>query len=313
VYGNTYVAFGLNVSSQFPLPAVPEGHDTRFDTVYIRKARPNFDWAGLLNEADAGDYFVAALKTGDLRYAVVKGKRMIFCPSKSVSDDMATFMMQTMATGAAFTILLRQRGLLTLHASVIRRAGKTIGFVGDSGYGKSTLAEYFSQQGYQLLSDDVAALSVSGDKVDVRPGYPLVKLHRPSADSLLRSDDSLQKMMDGRTFVTKSVNNFDPVPLDRLYLLEDSFHQHTKLLPVNSQAFIFQLVQHTHGSQHLVRDDYQSRLLEQCATVARTIPARVLRRKKGLEQLPSVLKIVERDLDISRPASAFDDAGSAQS
>ena len=75
---------------------------------------------------------------------------MIFCPSKSVSDDMANFHDgRRWLRVQLFLLLLRQRGLLTLHASVIRSKGKDyIGFVGDSGYGKSTLAEYFSQQGY---------------------------------------------------------------------------------------------------------------------------------------------------------------------
>jgi len=303
---SNYLAFGLHIESgiRLPVPTASAELCNPYPTVSINKARPDTDWAGLLSDADGGDCFIAALKAGGLRYAVLEGKQIVFLPSEDVPGPMASFMMETMATGFAFSILLRQRGFLALHASVLRKGSNTIGFVGDSGYGKSTLAEFFSQQGYDVLTDDIGALRVSDKEIRVVAGYPLVKLHRPSAHSLLRAEESTQKMMDGRAFVTKSLTNYDPVPLDRLYLLEKSFSPATELSTINPQSLIFQLVQHTHGSKHLVRDDYQSRLLQQCTTVAKHVPIRVLHRKAGLEHLPAVLEVVEDDLSMSQSVSA---------
>ena len=48
-----------------------------------------------------------------------------------------------------------------LHGSAIAIDGKAYAIVGDSGAGKSTLASAFLNQGYQLLSDDVIAVSLS--------------------------------------------------------------------------------------------------------------------------------------------------------
>jgi hypothetical protein len=293
----SYLAFGLNVESQFSLSGVPEGSSPDLPKVSIQKARPDFDWAGLLDDADAGDNFAGVLNTGQLRYAVLDGESITFQPSKGVSRSLASFMMETMATGSAFAILLRQRGFLALHAAVLRKGEYTIAFVGDSGYGKSTLAEFFSQAGYQVLSDDIGAVRVMGSRVTVVPGYPIIKLRSASVNSLLPQEGASQyPMMDGRTYVAKENAGFEPVKLNRLYLLTDSFSAATRIRSVNVQRLVFHLVQRTHGSKHLVRNDYQSRLLQQCATVAGEIPARILERKEGLRHLHDAIRVVEDDL-----------------
>ena len=57
--------------------------------------------------------------------------------------------------------ILMQRRLLPLHGSAIAINGKAYAIVGDSGAGKSTLASAFLNKGYQLISDDVIAVSLS--------------------------------------------------------------------------------------------------------------------------------------------------------
>ena len=57
--------------------------------------------------------------------------------------------------------LLMQRKILPLHGSAVAIDGKAYAIVGDSGAGKSTLASAFLNKGYQLLSDDVIAVSLS--------------------------------------------------------------------------------------------------------------------------------------------------------
>ena len=57
--------------------------------------------------------------------------------------------------------ILMQRKILPLHGSAIAIDGKAYAIVGDSGAGKSTLASAFLNKGYQLLSDDVIAVSLS--------------------------------------------------------------------------------------------------------------------------------------------------------
>lgn len=224
----------------------------------------------------------------------------MFWPSSNIPREESFFMMQTMATGFAFSILLRQRGFLTLHASILQKYDKTIGFVGDSGCGKSTLAEYFSQQGYSVLSDDIGAIRVSSNCIEVLAGFPIVKLRRSSA-SMLRKEtrDFYNEMMDGRRHVAKPSVEPSPVELDRLYLLEDTFSSFSDLVTISVQKLVFELARNTHGCKHLIRDDYQARLLQQCAAVAERVPTQVLHRKEGLDHLASTLAIIEDDLRVA--------------
>ena len=74
--------------------------------------------------------------------------------------------------------LLMQRKILPLHGSAIAIDGKAYALIGDSGAGKSTLASAFLNKGYQLLSDDVIAVSLLNKKYCQLfiPSYPQQKL-----------------------------------------------------------------------------------------------------------------------------------------
>ena len=69
--------------------------------------------------------------------------------------------------GTCMGAILMQRKILPLHGSVIAIDGKAYAIVGDSGAGKSTLASAFLKRGYQLLTDDVIAVSFSEDRHSV--------------------------------------------------------------------------------------------------------------------------------------------------
>lgn len=62
--------------------------------------------------------------------------------------------------GTCMGALLMQRKILPLHGSAIAIDGKAYAFVGHSGAGKSTLASAFINKGFQLLSDDVIAVTL---------------------------------------------------------------------------------------------------------------------------------------------------------
>ena len=67
--------------------------------------------------------------------------------------------------GTCMGAILMQRKILPLHGSAIEIDGKAYAIVGDSGAGKSTLASAFLKQGYQLVSDDVIAVSLSQENL----------------------------------------------------------------------------------------------------------------------------------------------------
>jgi hypothetical protein len=95
-------------------------------------------------------------------------------------EDTATYLL-----GPIIAFVLRLRGLLGLHASAIEVEGTAVVVVGPAGAGKSTTAAAFALNGWPVLTDDVAVIAIRGDRMDVVPSYPRVRLWDDSARGLL--------------------------------------------------------------------------------------------------------------------------------
>src|SRR5690606_8330052 len=81
---------------------------------------------------------------------------------------------------------LGQLGRQVLHASAVRLAdGRVLGFVGQSGLGKSTLAAAFAAAGASILTDDCLLIEPRGPGFAAIGNYPGVRLNEDSATRLL--------------------------------------------------------------------------------------------------------------------------------
>src|SRR5205085_11291512 len=72
-----------------------------------------------------------------------------------------------------------------LHATVVTKDGNGLALVGDSGYGKSTLAAAFLRAGYRLLTDDLLVLHGTATGFEAQPALPRLKLFPRPARALL--------------------------------------------------------------------------------------------------------------------------------
>lgn len=300
-----YIGYGLNIKSDYPLIGAQPGSHSNLPTVSIHRARPDFDWAGLMSRNNRGDFLLAHLDDV-LHFWVENGESITMTPDKNADPEEAEFLIRSMSAGFALALLLRQRGLLVLHASILQKGGHTIGFVGESGWGKSTLAEYFSQNGYDVLTDDVGALDVRGETVFVVPGHAFVKLRRGATNELLCDVKRVRRCPDGRVHLKKSssVSVVERIPLDSLYLLRPASAEKTTLEAVSPQKAVLELMQRTHGAHLLTREDYQARLLSQCTGLVKNVQVFSLRREWGMDKLNHVLDVVEESLSAN---SAIDD------
>ena len=130
---------------------------------------------------------------------------------------------QAIISGELMSAVLRQRGLLTLHGSCVANADGAIGFIGHSGWGKSTLSMQFVQHGYRLLCDDVLAVDFREGAPMVIPGYPQVKLRQDAAERYVGEFEALpaaHTLTDKRLYACADNFQSHPVPLRKLYLLE---------------------------------------------------------------------------------------------
>lgn len=115
---------------------------------------------------------------GIARFLVTSGRQVLFQFEESGNDaEAAPFLLSTI-----MGVLLHQRELLVLHASVVVHQGQAIAICGPSGTGKSTLAAALCQAGCNFLSDDLAVIlpDSQGKPVVVPDG----RQHRLWADSV---------------------------------------------------------------------------------------------------------------------------------
>ncbi|HYD16567.1 MAG TPA: hypothetical protein VEB03_01040 [Candidatus Nanoarchaeia archaeon] len=127
--------------------------------------------------------------------------------------------------GPVLGFVLQLRGYTSLHASCAAAEGGVIGFVGDCGAGKSTIAAALAERGYQVLSDDVLALRSHNGGFLVQPGPSRIRLWPSSVKMLFGSDDALPRLstaFDKRYLeISREATQSDPaqIRLKTLYLL----------------------------------------------------------------------------------------------
>jgi hypothetical protein len=91
----------------------------------------------------------------------------------------------TYLLGHALSYSLLQFGIEQLHATCVTVNGSAVAFLGDTGYGKSTLAAAFVREGHRLVTDDMLVLQTASDGVYVKPALARIKLFPEVAEYLL--------------------------------------------------------------------------------------------------------------------------------
>jgi hypothetical protein len=177
-----YKAFGLTVMSDIPLLELTLQLEQRENTVDI-SIEIN-DVSKLWNELSSPpNKFVVTenlvmFEVPDIAiFTIQDGNKITVSPRRGYDEAVARLYILGTCMGA----ILMQRRIFPLHGSAVAIDGKAYVFIGDSGAGKSTLATTFLNRGYQLLSDDVIAITLSQDHIPfVTPSYPQQKLWQES-------------------------------------------------------------------------------------------------------------------------------------
>ncbi len=126
-----------------------------------------------------GDFLLEV--PGVVRFRLSGGRRISYeAAPDATPGDVAAFVM-----GAAFGVLLHQRGVVVLNAASVLVDGRAVILMGGSGVGKSTLAAALEARGYPVIADDLCVVGVGPDGGPrlVGDGAQL-KLWRESIDAL---------------------------------------------------------------------------------------------------------------------------------
>ncbi len=191
-------------------------------------------------------------------------------------EDTATYLL-----GPMLGFVLRLRGVLSLHASVIDINGKAVGFMGAAGSGKSTLAAAFAHEGFAVMSDDILALKPNGNAFFVQAGYPRLRLWPDSAKALFGSASSLPKLTpnwDKRYLdLTAEPFRFQPEarPLSGIYVLGniERGQRHEPVAPMSPRDAMLSLLKEN-GQGMLLDNAIRAREFAQMAELVRRVPVK---------------------------------------
>ena len=174
--------------------------------------------------------------------------------------------------------LLSHRGELVAHASVVRIQDRAIGFLGHSGWGKSTLVSLLHGAGHRLLSDDCALMVATTDAVHIVPTYPSLRLFGDSIGQTLGDDASTRPVAAYSPKQRLTLGPPEPqdstCPLHAIYLLNDPSDpaSHHRITPLPPALACMALVEHSFRLD-LSSSSHTRTLLTQAATVLRHAPA----------------------------------------
>ena len=122
-----------------------------------------------------------------------------------------------------------QLGKLVLHASSVKlKNGKSVAFLGESGWGKSTLASSFLSSGDQLVSDDCLLIDHRDDKLIAMASYHGVRLFDDSAAAIFTKHPeatAVSHYSSKRRRLVTQPEELGNVIIDAIFLLGDPVEQ----------------------------------------------------------------------------------------
>jgi hypothetical protein len=205
--------------------------------------------------------------------------------------------------GQALSFAMVKQGIEPLHSSVVRVNDAAVGFIGDCGYGKSSLAAAFLQVGYSLLTDDLLVLKKNNGYLLAYPGLPRIKLFPKIAKSLI--GDGVKGFPIGK-FTSKLIFPLDryqyvrtPLPLKVIYVLsppKNGFRSKGVMIRKLSQRSAFlSLLRNTYNPL-LTDPDRLKRQFALAYHVTSKIPFKLISYPRALNSLPIVRKTIFEDL-----------------
>ena len=297
-----YSAYGLTIQSALSLPELTPGAGAQSgsgDEVFVRfgpvdpiPSELNPDGFGFWSTDHEACHFLE--KVG--AFLVRGGREIVIDRAPGVEDRV----LRLSLLGPVLALVLHQRGFLVMHASVVARDDDAVAFIGKNGWGKSTIAAALYTKGYDLVTDDVAAITIAQEGASIVPGFPQVKLWPEAATLLGETPERLPLLhpgFDKRAWRTGRGFAAAPRRLRRIYALAAGPEQPAE--PVPPREACFELLGHWYGHRFgrgLWQGAAAALRLRQCAAVADRVPMQRLYRSGGPTTLLRLAEVVDAEL-----------------
>jgi hypothetical protein len=297
-----YFVYGISLYSEIPLP-LPDSGRGDLAHIAVRIAPSSYFEEKIRNvsleQADGSWYQFGRLADGSSyarwqgvgEFLVSRDGLQIVCRQFEVAS---TESFQVYMLGQALSFALVKRGFEPIHATTVVVNGEAVVFLGDSGFGKSTLAASFISAGYPVLTDDLLILQPAGNRVLSYPGPARIKLFPKIARRFLadtaqgvRMNPDTEKLivpLHGKQICSA------PALVKAIYSLAPPREVFAK------QSIRFETLSIREGFLELVKNTFNYRIidsgrlkrqLEQTSQLVALLPVRRMSVPRDLDQLPS--------------------------
>ncbi len=237
-----YSLYGLIFQLPFCCPILPEApKDANPDVqLNIGHVPLKLDDPIIINDSGAVGYCWEAslnqylLIGGDYlgRFLVENGNKITFeYYSESNPDKIIYHLLHSVLAA-----VLRQRGILTLHANVAGNQSGALAISGSSGSGKSTTLAALIEKGYQMISDDITVLNLTSDgQIHALCGLPQTQLCFDAVQQMGLDPTNYARSPVRQSKIILPISNIfqmKSAPLKTIYLLERSSKREIEVIPL---------------------------------------------------------------------------------
>lgn len=290
----SYDIFGLSLDSDVEFPAWPRSDRSPDITLRREPLRADENRSGPRNGNRVANHLYHEYLESSILFEIVGGHTITYDVRSAIADDV----LRGWIIGIFLPVLLRQRGLLVIHACTVERGGSCAVFVGDSGWGKSTIASFFTRNGWNLLSDDVTAIDVTTAPLPTAlSGFPDVRI-RPQSQSVIDGFGTLPKVHHKTEKRIHRPQSFspDPAAVRRVYILDPQANE-VRCSPLSPSEAVMHLVVHTRSKDLLSDTSFGISNFQQCSRLVARVPVSRLARSQSLDDLTLLCNLVLEDFE----------------
>lgn len=292
-----YYAYGLNISSDFPLPELLTSE--KGEDLYISKGiikPPKLNPTSIFRQGKEA-FFCSQEDSDYLHWSEVSNFRvkgadkLIVEPLKKGLDSS---LLNLYILSEALGIVLHQKGFFLLHGSAVKLGEKIAVFIGNPGAGKSTIAGAFAKQDYTVIADDMVAISIDKNhNFCVIPAFPQIKLWSSAIEGLEYQKANLSPLFLGsKKQVFREFKNFpqNPLPLKVIYILDKS--ESLNITKIKAQEALLNLTRFFPLPSALLKGKSLQDHFQKCIKISQQIPIYKLNIPRNFLILKELVKML---------------------
>jgi hypothetical protein len=205
--------------------------------------------------------------------------------------------------GPVLGLVLRLRGVVSLHASAVAFDDSCVAFVGSAGAGKSTTAAAFAQQGYGIVSDDIVGLVERHGSFYVLPAYPHLCLWPESVSMLYGSPDALPQLVHGwekrQLALGENGTRFEQrtLPLSAIYILGARLPDTAPSVnSIQDREVLLSLVANTYAT-NLIDRTMRGKEFDLLSRLVSSVPVRTAHPSYDPSRMGDLCRLIQSDFD----------------